>query len=134
MPGEKKLQKLLATMKPELQTGGYVFATVSPELFEQLDVRPVGWFREAEGITLIVERNTAEQAGLPYTFVSRMITLTVHSSLEAIGFLAAITRALADAGISVNPVSAYYHDHLFVPLEKADQAMRLLTTLAQSPD
>ena len=134
MPGEKELQRLLAIMKPELQVGEFVFCTVSPEVFNQLDIQPVGWFREAEGITLIVDRTTAEQAGLFYTFVSRMITLTVHSSLDAVGFLAVITRTLAEAGISVNPVSAYYHDHLFVPVEKAEQAMRLLAMLAQSHD
>jgi uncharacterized protein len=132
MPGEKELQKLLTTMRPELQAGEYVFCSISPELFEQLDIQPVGWFREAEGITLIVDKSVAEQAGLTYAFVSRMITLTVHSSLEAVGFLAAITRALADAGISVNPVSAYYHDHLFVPSDKAERAMQLLAILAQS--
>jgi len=132
MTGEKELQKLLATMKPKLQAGEYVFATVSPGEFSQLDIRPIGWFREAEGITLIVDRGVAEQTGLPCTFVLRMITLTVHSSLEAVGFLAVITRVLADAGISVNPVSAYYHDHLFVPVDKAQRAMQLLTTLAQS--
>jgi hypothetical protein len=134
MAGEENLQKLLATMRPELQPGEFVFCTVSPEAFDPLAVRPIGWFREAEGITLIVERSAAEQAGLPYTFVCRMITLTVHSSLDAVGFLAVITRQLAGAGISVNPVSAYYHDHLFVPVEKVAQTMRLLTTLAQSPD
>lgn len=134
MRGEKDLQKLLATMKPDLQAGEYIFCTVSPEFLEQLSVQPIGWFREAEGTTLILERNIAEQAGLSYTFVSRMITLTVHSSLEAVGFLAAITRELADAGISVNPVSAYYHDHLFIPANKVEQAMQLLTTLAQSYD
>ena len=134
MPGEKELLKLLATIQPELQAGEYVFATVSPGELAQLDIQPVGWFREAEGITLIVDRNIAERAGLPYTFISRMITLTVHSSLEAVGFLAIITGALADAGISVNPVSAYYHDHLFIPVDKAERAMQLLTTLAQSHD
>jgi hypothetical protein len=49
--------------------------------------------------------------------------LTVHSSLEAVGFLAAITARLAETGISVNVVSAFYHDHLFVPHDRADEAL-----------
>jgi hypothetical protein len=60
-----------------------------------------------------------------------MITLTVHSDLAAIGFLAAITRKLADGGISVNPVSAFYHDHLFVPWEKRDATMAILESFGK---
>ena len=59
-----------------------------------------------------------------------MITLEVASSLEAIGFLAAITAALARAGIAVNPVSAFHHDHLFVPEGHADEAMAILRAMA----
>lgn len=131
MAGERELKKLLATMKPELREGDFVFCTVSPETFGKLHIKPVGWFCEAEGITLIVERNTADSTGLKYESVLRMITLSVHSSLEAVGFLAAITNKLASAGISVNPVSAYYHDHLFVRSEKAEIAMRLLDELVK---
>jgi hypothetical protein len=43
-----------------------------------------------------------------------MITLTVHSDLEAVGLLAKVSNKLAQEGISINVVSAYYHDHIFV--------------------
>ena len=75
----------------------------------------------------------AASAALPGQFASRLITLTVHSSLEAVGFLAAIAGRLAEAGISVNAVSAYYHDHLFVPEHRADEALRLLQNMSK-PD
>ncbi len=99
------------------------------QAFDQLRVHPIGWFREAEGITLIIERSIADDEGLDYEFISRMITLNIHSSLEAVGFLTAITHKLAVAGISVNTVSAYYHDHLFVPTDRASAAMLLLDEL-----
>jgi hypothetical protein len=54
--------------------------------------------------------------------------LTVHSSLTAVWFLAAITTKLAQSGISVNAVSAYYHDHIFVPIERIQEALELLQT------
>ena len=54
-----------------------------------------------------------------------MITLNIHSSLEAVGFLAAITARLAAAGMGVNPVAGYFHDHLFVPAERAEDAMAI---------
>lgn len=129
MDAERNLEKLITKMRPELQEGEFVFCTVSAEMYERSDIQPVGWFREAEGITLIVEREIAEGAGLAYTYNSRMITLSAHSNLEAVGFLAVITKVLAKAGISVNPVSAYYHDHLFVPVDKAQMALEELKTL-----
>jgi hypothetical protein len=55
-----------------------------------------------------------------------MITLSIHSSLDAVGFLAAITAQLAEHGISVNVVSAYYHDHLFVTASRVDEVLKLL--------
>jgi uncharacterized protein len=87
-------------------------------------------FREAEGLTVIVEREAAEAAGLVGVFPCRMITLEVHSALEAAGFLAAVATRLADEGIGVNPVAAYYHDHLFVAQDRAEDALRALHELA----
>ena len=129
MSGETNLQGLLANMQPALLEGEFVFCSVSPKAFDQLHFRPIGIFREAEGITLIIERSVADAEGLDYEFVSRMITLNIHSSLEAVGFLASITSKLAEAGISVNPVSAFYHDHLFVPTDRASAVMLLLDEL-----
>jgi len=126
MPGEGNLETLLQNMKPEMQDGIFVFCSIPEHEEIPAALRPVHIFREREGTTLIVRREEAEAAGLTHQFASRMITLTVHSSLEAIGFLAAVTGRLAAAGISVNAVSAFYHDHLFVPAHKADEALRHL--------
>jgi uncharacterized protein len=129
MAGEQKLSVLLQSMKPKLIEEEYVFCSVSVEQVATLNVTPVCQFRELEGITLIITKQQAEQANLNYEFVCRMITLFVHSSLEAVGFLAAITNKLAENEISVNAVSAYYHDHLFVPANKAEQVMQILTDM-----
>ena len=128
---EADLQKLLATMKPELQPGEYVFASVIDDDRKIAQDAVVGWFRESEGITLILERSAAIAAGIEFSFPSRMITLTVHSSLEAVGFLAVITERLAAADISVNAISAYFHDHLFVPFQKADITMHILHNIME---
>ena len=86
--------------------------------------------REKEGLTAVVERSDAERLRLPYTFESRLITLSVHSSLEAVGFIAVISRTLAQAGISCNAIGGYYHDHIFVPVDRAEEAMTLLNEIA----
>ena len=86
--------------------------------------------KNREGMTLIVGEDEAGAFGLAASFRSRMITLDIHSSLEAVGFLAAITTRLAAAGMGVNPVSAFYHDHLFVPAGRAEEALETLQKLA----
>jgi len=139
MPGEGNLRTLLKDMKPEMHEGVFVFCSISENKEIPAALRPVHVFREREGTAFIVRREEAEAAGLPYQFASRLITLTVHSSLEAIGLLAAVTGRLADAGISVNAVSAFYHDHLFVPAYRANAALHLLQNMSKqrssrSPD
>lgn len=115
-------------MTPLLQEGEYVFCTVADP--GQIDLRDViGTFREKEGITLILPRETADRLQLAYTYIAAWITLTVHSSLEAVGLTAAFSAALAKAGISCNVVAAYYHDHIFVPVADADKAIQALKAL-----
>ena len=130
MSGETSLHVLLGSMRPELVPGAFVFVTLAGGTPVPLGVEPVMSFRECEGQTLIVADEQANTAGLAVTFHCRMITLNIHSALEAVGFLAAILPALAAAGIGVNPVSAFYHDHLFVPADRADDAMAILRQIA----
>jgi hypothetical protein len=128
--GERDLNALLRDMKPEMQPGIFVFCTIPPNENIPAAVNPLLTFREQEGTTLVIPREEAEAAGLRYAFPSRLITLTVHSALDAVGFLAAITARLTEAGISVNAVSAFHHDHLFVPVDRADHAMAALRQMS----
>jgi hypothetical protein len=129
---ETNLATLLRNMNPEMREGIFVFCTIAKETEIPATIKPVLLFHEQEGTTIVVRREEAVGAGLRYQFVSRLITLTVHSSLEAVGFLATIATRLAEAGISVNAVSAFHHDHLFVPDHKADEALCLLQELSIS--
>lgn len=58
-----------------------------------------------------------------------MITCEVHSSLEAVGLLAVVTGRLRDLGMGVNPVSGFFHDHLFVPEGREGEAVEALRGL-----
>lgn len=124
MTGENNLATLLRHMQPVQHPGVYVFCT--GDNFDLEALKPVCTFREAEGMTAIILKDDAEKAGLNFIYPCRMITLNIHSDLNAVGFLAAITTKLAAHGVSVNAISAYYHDHLFVPVERADDVMKLL--------
>ena len=129
--GETQLSTLLSGLQPQLQPSTFVFVTL-PATSIPSELEPVCQFHEAEGTTLILSQAQAEQAQLPYQYPCRMITLTVHSSLAAVGMLAAITQALTAAGISTNVVSAYFHDHLFVPCDRVEATLNCLAQLAAS--
>lgn len=132
MTGETNLSALIASMDPVLDDDIYVFATLSLGIPTPDGLPPVMSFREREGVTLIVTQAQAQAAELDAVFPCRMITLNVHSSLEAVGFLAALLPALAAEGLGVNPVSGFFHDHLFVPADRAEDAMRVLKNLARA--
>ena len=131
MSGEINLQTLIALMRPSLHELPYVFCSIDQATFNKLPFNPLGVFREQEGITIVVTQQQANDNGLAFDMSWACITLEVHSALTAIGFLAAITNQLARAGISVNAISAFYHDHLFVPWEKRQRAMEELVTLGR---
>jgi hypothetical protein len=126
MRGEKELPELLADLRPTLHEDEFVFASLSRESLSGLPSEPLASFREEEGVSVILRRPDAEAAGIAYDYPCRLITLAVHSSLHAVGLMAAVAARLTNAGISVNPVSAYHHDHLFVPTDRAREALLLL--------
>ena len=131
MTGETDLKTLISHMRPMLDPEPYVFCTFANRSFEDLaEYEPVGLFAETEGTTAILPVERARELGLAEAEWFRRITLTVHSSLEAVGLTAAIAAALADEGISANVVAAYFHDHVFVPAERAEDAMNALRALA----
>lgn len=125
MNGETNLEKLLKTMQPLLNSGSFVFCTVaSTDAINEADI--ILSFKEKEGVTVVLPQQTADALQLHYSFVASWITLTVHSSLEAVGLTAAFSNALAAAGISCNVVAAYYHDHIFVNKNDAAKALEVL--------
>ena len=131
MSGESNLPRLLASLEPTLVEGEFVFATVEAGRRAALSgLTPVCEFTEREGISLILPRGQAEAAGLDFIYPCRQITLSVHSNLAAVGMLAAVTTRLAAHGISVNAQSAYFHDHLFVSSDRANEAVSVLQQLA----
>ena len=131
MRGETDLSKLLQNMRPERNPGEYVFCVV--DSFEQAEaLKPVCLFQETEGTTAILLREQADTMSLSYSLVCAWITLTIHSSPEAVGLTAAVSRALAEENIRCNVVAAYYHDHLFVPVEDGERAMKVLAALIEA--
>ena len=129
MSGETDLARLIKSMSPSLEQQDYVFTTVKNAAVMQSGIHPKAMFVENEGTTLVLTAADAELVQLPYSGKYRCITLNVHSSLEAVGLTAAVATALAQVNISANVIAAYYHDHIFVPAAKAQQALETLLNL-----
>ena len=130
MTGETNLSRLLASLSPRLNPGRFVFCSVPQPTVVQV-AAALGSFREAEGTTLILAREEAERLGLAYDYLAAWITLEVHSDLAAVGLTAAFSQALALAGIGCNVVAGTIHDHIFVPVAQANDAMAVLQALQQ---
>jgi hypothetical protein len=122
------LPRLLAELDPLLRPGRYVFATAP--LDAPVPAEAVASIAEDEGRTLVVPADVADRLGLAAQYPCAWITLRVDSQLAGVGLLARVTAVLAGRGISVNPVSAVHHDHLFVPYDSAAAAMAALRELS----
>lgn len=123
------LPDLLAGLRPQRRPGDFVFVAVPDDnAVTATDV--LASVREPESLTLVMTREAADADGLYYDFVASWITLQVHSALSAVGLTAAVSAALAESGIACNVIAGYHHDHLLVPVERADDAVAVLVQLS----
>jgi uncharacterized protein len=125
-PSDRDLAGLLRHLEPHRRPGEFVFCTVGEV---PANVELLAAIREDEGLTVVVDRDIADGAGWDYDFVAAMITLGVRSHLDDVGLTAAVSSLLAGAGISCNVMAGYFHDHLFVPVERAEEVLELLGRL-----
>jgi len=117
---------MLTGMQPSLHEGRYRFVTHGPDE-DGIDLlhRTFAMVREEEGLTLVIRARRDDPEPL---FAG--ITLAVHSALEGVGLTAAVSTALADAGLPCNMIAGYHHDHLFVPWDRRAEAMEILHQLS----
>lgn len=127
MAGITDLQQLLSSMQPHLVEEEFVFCTLAGRVDEYLHWQPVATFCEQEGLSLVIPKQTALENHIEFENTYRQITLTVHSSLDAVGLTAAVSTKLASHGISANVIAAFYHDHIFVQSCHAETALALLS-------
>ena len=123
--GESNLKVLLNNLSPQT-AGDWAFVVVQDPA-ELGEIAPLMTFREEEGLTAVVPASAS--SGLDVRFVGTRIDLTIHSSLSAAGLTAAVSGALAKQNIPANVVAAVYHDYLFVPPDRAEEALSILRSL-----
>jgi hypothetical protein len=126
MTAERDLDVLLATLDVERRPGTFVYhqrssaAPPVPGALAMID--------EGDTTTYVVDEGTVEGG----EFRAAWLTLTVHSALEAVGLTAAVSAALTREAIPANVLAGFAHDHLLVPVERADDAIAAIRALAAS--
>jgi hypothetical protein len=126
VPGETDLDKMLASLQVERRPGVFTFVEVAVPTSELLAAAH-GMVIEAESTTLILPVEAAELGGIPVDIELAWLSLTVQSSLEAVGLTAAFAATLGAHGIPCNVLAGYHHDHILVPVDKAQRAIDALT-------
>jgi uncharacterized protein len=125
------LDALLSSLDPVLVPGTYAYVS-APNEQALSSVQVIVSTREPEGLSAVVDEADAVALNLKILFRAAWITLSVASDLQSIGFTATVASALAEAGISCNVVAGAWHDHLFVPIERAKEALEVLKKLQSS--
>ncbi|MEM1332058.1 MAG: ACT domain-containing protein [Actinomycetota bacterium] len=130
-PGETDLAVMLASLDVVRRPGVFTYVEVPGTPTTELAALAHAVVVEDEGTTVVVPIEAARAARLGGELELAWLTLTVHSSLEAVGLTAAFSAALGDAGISCNVLAGYRHDHLLVPDADAERAIEVLRDLAE---
>lgn len=129
---EADLSKLLTTLSVKQHDGVWRFETIPAdqsswvELVNLRESRGIAMlFQEEEGLTVITKANEDTPDDNRWAWLE----LSVFSDLQAVGFLARVAAALSEAGIPCNAVAAYHHDHIFVPISRAEHAISAIESL-----
>src|ERR1019366_7910736 len=123
------IDELLAQLSVHQRAGSWCMVTGAtvPD-----DVVTAATVVEDEGTTCVLETAEAERLGIHPEFVAAWLTLDVNSALDAVGLTAAVSTALAADQIPCNVIAGYHHDHLLVPIERAELAIAILMALSEA--
>jgi hypothetical protein len=102
----------------------------NPELSPR-GVAPFMLLKDAHEVTLLLDetdwrtmRHAARDARVEGNF--RLLTFDIELDWNIVGFLARVTKILADAGVSCGALSAFSRDHLLIKQDDLGQALRVL--------
>jgi len=125
--------EMISSMTPELRPGRFIFCALNEKpLSTAMRDAAICLFREVEGVSVLLSAELAEAEGLPVDMPMSQITLQVYSSLAGVGLTAAVSAALGAANIPCNMIAAALHDHVFVPEDRAAEAMAVLIRLSET--
>ena len=128
-PGERDLAAILAGLEVARRPGTWVVCEVEgaanvPEL-----ALVAALVAEDEAITVVLAEDDAIRLGLALRLRAAWLTVAATTALDGVGLTAALAGALATHGLPCNVLAGARHDHLLVPVERADEALSVLRSL-----
>jgi hypothetical protein len=130
--------RLLAATPLVVSAGPYVLGAWAPAQASAVGTallrRPgdlLAWMRDDVEVTALCRDATLSDLPSPRSVQRGWAVLTLDQTMawDVTGVLAAVSGALAAAGIPVGALSAYSRDHLLVPADRLDDALAALTPL-----
>ncbi len=128
MSGETDLKTILSSLTVERREQHVTMVSLDTAIAIGPGIEAV--ISEAEGTTVVATIDEARRRGWAIEFEAAWLTIGVHSSLEAVGLTAAMADVLTRRGIPCNVIAGYFHDHLLIPVDRADEAVSALESLA----
>tara|TARA_B100000287_G_scaffold432926_1_gene493400 strand:+ start:1051 stop:1452 length:402 start_codon:yes stop_codon:yes gene_type:complete len=117
-------------LNPELLEEEFVFCSHENSMYGAFkEMQPIASIQEKEGLTLVIPKKIADKNNISYESSYKCISIGLVTSLEGYGLTAIISKSLNQNQISANIFAGKYHDHIFVPSSKADQALLILNDL-----
>ena len=137
---DKTISEILSKTKVEITPETFTLVSLqqedwlklleNPELSPRMTA-PFMIFRDAYETTLLLDeidfanvRNALANAKVESNF--RLLTFAVELNFSVVGFLAEISRILAEAEISIIALSAFSRDHILVKQNDLAKALKVL--------
>lgn len=124
----QNLLDILSDLNPVLSSTDYVYIHYPNN---SIPDEAIAFFREVEGLSLIVEKQWADARAIPYQLTLSHICINIQTSLELVGLTASLSTALTEANIPCNMVAAFHHDHIFIPSALKDRALQCILNLTK---
>ena len=140
MEVEEGVKELLSRTEIQLDTEDYIIVSLRLEqekkaresLNSLASFSSITYdYKEVSIVAKNTEWNKVKKKFIDYekTGPYKLITFNVVLDLSIVGFMATVSKKLADAGISIYAISTYLRDHILVQSEDAENAVRVLENL-----
>jgi hypothetical protein len=140
---QPELLHLLA--QTDLFTDGktYVLVKIGAAQVEYIAQEPSAWpepfwacMHDKDEVSLVLTQEAFARSlsisPLDISSPYRLITFDIRLDWDVVGYLAALTAVLAEAGISIFALSAFSRDHLFVPQVDFNRAWDVLSAFLRT--